>query len=261
MLLLNNLVENFLRTQLSNNNLFSQSLLFYGEDSLGKLTTAKLFAKSILCSNKQFGGCNQCSNCLAIDKGWHPDYKVVELSGDTIKDKDLEFIFDFLIYKPQMAQKKTLIINNAERFSIKTRSALLKVLEEPNPNTLIIFITDHPNKLLKTIKSRLLQIRFIKPKTLELTNYISKNYKVDPTKLDLFLKLSDNRTGDLIKYIENPEALKEKKKNIELFNSLIKNSFSDNSKIIKTIDEEIADETKKEGSSIKKNFLKNIIND
>jgi len=67
-LLLNPLVKNFLIEKLNNDTLINQSLLFWGESDLGKLSTAKVFAKSILCNSKTLGGCNQCSSCKAFEQ-------------------------------------------------------------------------------------------------------------------------------------------------------------------------------------------------
>jgi len=66
-LLLNNLVKDFLIEKLKNIDNLNQSLLFWGESDLGKLTTAKSFAKSILCHNKVLNGCNQCESCISFN--------------------------------------------------------------------------------------------------------------------------------------------------------------------------------------------------
>lgn len=62
-LLINPIVKNFLTAKIEDDNDLNQSLLFWGEPDLGKLTTAKLFAKSLLCHQNKIGGCDQCESC------------------------------------------------------------------------------------------------------------------------------------------------------------------------------------------------------
>lgn len=260
-LLLNSTVSNFLKSHLTSDALFTQSLLFHGESNLGKFTTAKAFAKGFLCEKRIFGGCDQCQSCLAVNNSWHPDFKLVELESDSIKDEDLKFLFDYLIYKPQISQKKVLIVNNSERLSSKTRSSLLKTLEEPNPNTLIILITDHPKKLLKTVRSRLIPLRFIKSSDLEIEKYVLDNFKISKTDLKLYTKLCNNKIGKIIEIINDKNILEVKKKNIKIFNSLLTSSFNDNVNTIKNIIDALKLKEKEEEYSLKKNFLKPIVND
>ena len=264
-LLINPIVKNFLITKLEDNNNLNQSLLFWGESDLGKLTTAKLFAKSLLCATKEFGGCDQCENCTAFDNQWHPDYLIIDFRGDSTKVRDTEKIFEFLLYKPQLSQKRVLIINNCEKITISAQSSLLKILEEPKNHITIILVTTNPQKLLKTINSRLLAIRFAKPKSSDIMDFVKNKYQTDSKNLSRVLELSQNHPAKIINYLKNPEALKTTENNIKFLNNLAKNNFCGQSKLIKELmtssvsKEEFALADEKE--KFVKTNLKKMIND
>ncbi len=266
-LLINPAVKNFLIAKLEDNNKLNQSLLFWGESDLGKFTTAKLFAKSLLCSQKKLGGCNQCENCTAFDHQWHPDYLAIDFTGDTTKVSDTDPIFQFLLYKPHLSTKRVLIINNCEKLNTSTQSSLLKILEEPKNNTTIILITTNPQKLFKTISSRLLWIHFTKPSETEIINFLKEKYKIDAKNLSKMLELAHNHPAKIINYLQNPETLKSTENNISLLNNLAKNNFCQQSKLIKELITNVqsAEESAQVDGDAKEKFIKTylkiIIND
>ena len=66
-LFLNKNTETFLKSQLDPETRLAQSLLFHGEENLGKLYTAKIFAKSVLCEKHVWMGCDNCNSCRAFN--------------------------------------------------------------------------------------------------------------------------------------------------------------------------------------------------
>jgi len=261
-LLLNHLVKDFLIEKLKNNDNLNQSLLFWGESDLGKLTVSKAFAKSILCKNKVFNGCNQCESCISFNNNWHPDYLLIDSKSDTIKVEDTLPLFDFLLYKPQISEKRILIINNCEKLNFTTQSSLLKTLEEPKNHFIIILITTNPQKLLKTIKSRLIPIRFIKPNKEELISFIQEKYPKHLKDLDYLMKLSQNRPAQIINFLENQNSLVEKESNIKIYRNLSKTNFINQSKLIKNLISEFENKfDNKDSESPIKTYLKTIVND
>ena len=139
-----------------------QSLLFFGEEGLGKKTVALTFAKLLLCQaeHKSWNQSCACQNCQMFDKGLHPDFLMLEPINNNIEIEAVRSTIEFLCYKPQFASRRILIINRAERLRPEAQDTLLKTLEEPPENTLIILITSYPQLLRPTVLSRLLPIRF-----------------------------------------------------------------------------------------------------
>jgi DNA polymerase III delta prime subunit len=137
-------------------------------------------------------------------------------------------------------------------------------LEEPKNHFIIILITTNPQKLLKTIKSRLLPIRFIRPTQVELINFIKEKYPNNLKDLPYLIELSQNRPAQIINFIENKETLKEKENNIKIYKNISKTNFINQSLIIKELlssfeKQETKDQTNTESSV--KTYLKNIVND
>jgi len=51
-----------------------QNLLFWGEESVGKMTTAEVFSEALFCNNRKgWERCGECSSCKMLEKGYHPD--------------------------------------------------------------------------------------------------------------------------------------------------------------------------------------------
>lgn len=125
----------------------SHAYLFAGPVGVGKMTVAKKLAEMVV---------------GPITENFNPDLLEVGLLQDkseiTIAQiRDLSYK---LSLKPYSAQYKVAIIDNAESMNSEAANALLKVLEEPKPNTIIILITSNPNRLPKTIVSRTQKITF-----------------------------------------------------------------------------------------------------
>ena len=259
-LLLNDLVKSFLTERLKDDSNLNQSLLFWGESDLGKLTTAKLFAKSILCSNNKLGGCNDCENCKAINNNWHPDYLLIDTDNDNIVVDDTSPIFKFFLYKPQLSKKRILIINDCEKLNLTTQSSLLKLLEEPKNDFLIILVSSNPQKLLKTIRSRVIPIRFTKPSKQELMSFIESKYQKDIKNLDYLIDLAEGKPAKLINFIENQPSSKLKENNIQIYKNILKSNFVKQSSIIKDIVSNLKEKDELKNLS-KKNYLKTLVND
>jgi DNA polymerase III subunit delta' len=188
---------------------------------------------------------------------------LIDSKGDSIKVEDALPIFDFLLYKPQLSQKRVLIINDCEKVNLTVQSSLLKILEEPKDHFLIILISTNPHKLLKTIKSRVIPLRFTKPNKSELINFIELNHPTKAKDLEHLITLSQNHTAKAIEYLNNNDSLKSREKNIQMFQRIMGNNFIEQSDIIKNLIAEfeaLEKEFPDKNLGIK-TFLKTLIND
>jgi len=100
--------------------------------------------------------CGQCKSCELLVAGSHPDIRVLEPSGaaNLIKVDQVRDLIGFLAQTPQISQWKIAWINDAHRMNQNAANALLKVLEEPQGDSLIVLSTDRPQTLLPTVRSR-----------------------------------------------------------------------------------------------------------
>lgn len=91
------------------------------------------------------------------------DLSIVRASGQEIRIEDLDDALRDLASKPSVGKARVVIVEQAERFSETTGNRVLKPLEEPPPHSFLILISDRPEDLLPTIRSRCIPVPFRNP--------------------------------------------------------------------------------------------------
>ena len=137
--------------------------LFIGPENSDKLQVAREFSQWLLCSNQHAGqACGLCKQCNLFISASHPDfYQLTPQDGESaIVVEDVRTLNDFLAGKPQFSAKKIVLLYPAEKMNRHAANALLKNLEEPGANTLLILLTTHADLLLTTIVSRCQRLNF-----------------------------------------------------------------------------------------------------
>ncbi len=152
----------------------ASTFLFVGLEGFGKRLFALQLAQGLLClrsASDSLEICGECESCRLFVSGNHPDLQVVERpAGKSTLPIDL-FIGDRehrnkrglcfnLSRKPYLERRKIAIIDEADFFSQESANCLLKTLEEPPPNAVLILIGTSQSKQLPTILSRSQTIRF-----------------------------------------------------------------------------------------------------
>ncbi|MDH4248541.1 MAG: DNA polymerase III subunit delta', partial [Deltaproteobacteria bacterium] len=148
----------FLQSALSRERIPS-AFLFHGPRHVGKRTTALALAMALNCAQHP-GGCGECPSCRKIAEALHPDVETVVPDGQYIKIDQVREVQEHISLIPYEARKRVIIISQAERMNLQAANAFLKTLEEPPGNTLIVLCADQPGRLLETIRSRCLPVRF-----------------------------------------------------------------------------------------------------
>lgn len=125
-------------------NKLPHALLFSGIDGIGKLLTAKMLAKSLLCCNLQQGNmaCGYCNSCKMFDEQNHPDFYYLEPEGKTrklIKIEQIRQIQAKIALSPYLSDKQVVIINDAQYLNDTAGNSLLKTLEEPIGRSVFYF--------------------------------------------------------------------------------------------------------------------------
>lgn len=136
--------------------------LFVGPDGVGKRTIAMGLAQALHCGQQHPDFCGHCPNCTAIQNHNHPDVRFVEpLPGKKdISIQQVRGIEKELIYRSFSSGKKVAIFNPASLMNRPAQNALLKTLEEPPQNCLLILIAASGGMLLPTVRSRCLRLSF-----------------------------------------------------------------------------------------------------
>ncbi|MEW9624817.1 DNA polymerase III subunit delta' [Rhodanobacter geophilus] len=151
------------------------ALLLCGPAGLGKRAFAQRFVRGLQCERAQGGeACGQCRSCLLLDAGTHPD--LVTLSFGLRKDgtprteiviEQIRELSARLAMSSQFGGWQVALIDPADAMNAAAANALLKTLEEPTGQTLLVLLADAPWRLPQTIRSRCQRIEFGVPPTEE----------------------------------------------------------------------------------------------
>lgn len=133
-------------------NRLSHAYCFKGVDGIGKCTFAIELSKVLLCAEDII-----CQK--KCDRQSHPDLLIIK-EESTILTEQVVAIQQFINTKPYQSNLKVVIVDDAGQMIEQAQNKLLKLLEEPQGHALIIFITNKANKLLKTVRSRMIDIDF-----------------------------------------------------------------------------------------------------
>jgi len=179
---------------------FPHSLLFYGPRGVGKYSLAKSIVRYFNCSHTdpERKGRDNCETCMQIDNEVYPDLYIirtektitksgVEKDSKEIKKAQIKQVIKHMHYKPFKGDNKFFIIDEAESMSDISENAFLKTLEEPLPNNYIILISHNINRILGTILSRCIKIKFEPLKENVLLKIIKDKYKMND---EMALKIS-----------------------------------------------------------------------
>jgi DNA polymerase-3 subunit gamma/tau len=141
-------------------NRLSHAYLFSGLRGSGKTSTARIFAKALICEKGiTHQPCGSCQNCTMALENRHMD--VVEMDGaSSRKIDDIRDLIEQTKYKPTTARFKIFIIDEVHMLTKEAFNALLKTLEEPPSYVKFILATTDPLKLPATILSRTQHFRF-----------------------------------------------------------------------------------------------------
>jgi len=147
---------------------FAHTYLFSGPAHVGKSLVAEYFIQTLFCLNYQESGsaiawpCGECQSCRQFGKGVHPDYFLLSpeegkraIGIDQVREWQRS-----LGNKSFLTKYKIGLIAGAELLTTEAANALLKTIEEPVGNTIIVLLTDDLNLLLPTIISRSQVIKF-----------------------------------------------------------------------------------------------------
>ena len=145
------------------------ALLFYGMGGIGKKMLALHFAKTFLCTGQGACPCGLCESCRLMDIAnnsfAHPDFYLLtaEEAGKDIKIEQVKEMAKQAAFAPVLSGHKVCIIDDAGQMTAEAANSLLKLLEEPPPGWLFILITQQAERLLPTVLSRVIRLRFEAP--------------------------------------------------------------------------------------------------
>ncbi|MCD6459360.1 DNA polymerase III subunit [bacterium] len=187
-----NIWENSRLKSVLESNRLAQAYLFLGQDQQKKIWTAMSLAKSLFCSLDGADFCDQCPSCKKIEHHNHPDILWLRPVGAsrTIKINTVRHLQSVFALKSFVGGKKLAFIIGADRMQEQAANALLKIIEEPQGNSLIVLMAENIEKLLPTIISRCQQIFFPLSPVEHIKEYLQTQFNADPEKAEFISVLS-----------------------------------------------------------------------
>lgn len=139
----------------------AHAYIFEGPNGTKKLSTAFLFAKSLLCTNPDgFNPCNTCHNCRRVDNRTHPNLFHVKPQGKVIKKEQIQDLINEFSKASVETGPRIYIIEEADKLNLTSGNTLLKTMEEPGADIYQVMITENYSALLKTLVSRAETLHF-----------------------------------------------------------------------------------------------------
>ena len=163
----NEKVKEYLNSTIENKNI-SHSFMFVGKPGIGKKQFAHQYAEMIMClqDGKCDGNSVKCDSCVKFEGNANPDYVEITPDGKTLKIEQIRNLQARIVEKPITSRRKVYVIDDADLMSEEAQNCLLKTLEEPPEYAVIILIVSNESRILPTIKSRCVIIKF-QPLTLK----------------------------------------------------------------------------------------------
>lgn len=185
--------------------------LFTGSQGLGRRTLALRLAQALNCTNPPAPGvpCRACPDCIQIERMQHPDLAIVEADqkGGTLKVDQIRELQRSLSLAPYQARYRVAVLLRFEEANPNAANALLKTLEEPAPQVIMMITAESSESLLPTIVSRCEVLR-LRPLSLETTAQgLQARWGLPPEEARLLAHLSGGRPGYALHLHQSPEQM------------------------------------------------------
>lgn len=141
--------------QMIQHNRTTHAYLLHGDPGTGKKEIARILAMRLFCRETETTEpCLTCVNCKRVSSGNHPDLHWIKPDGASIKKEQIQDLQREFTYSGLESNRKVYVIEEAALMTTNAQNRLLKFLEEPSQETTAILMTENPQALLDTIRSR-----------------------------------------------------------------------------------------------------------
>ena len=187
-------------------NRFAHFYLISGPKGSGKHTLARLLAGALMCESDH-RPCGTCSACRKIMADTHPDFITVEdPEHKNVAVRIIREARESIFVRPNEGARKIYLF--PQEMGIEGQNALLKVLEEPPSYGVFIILSDNPEKLLPTVRSRCTTLQLTAVDRSILKPWLAAKFpNADPMDVDAAIFRSNGYPGQALEMLENGENL------------------------------------------------------
>src|SRR5579859_3464433 len=197
--------------------------LFSGPEHIGKALLAQRFAQTLLCT----GGadahvapqnpCNVCLSCRKVMHGNHPDVHYISRPPDRqfILIEQVRALQGDAARRTLEGRRNIFIIQGMHEMNVQAANCLLKTLEEPEPDVVLLLTAPDPGLLLPTVLSRVQQVPMQLLTTTQIKTALEQRWQVEPEEAALVGALAAGRMGWAVQAVEDEDMLAERQAQLE----------------------------------------------
>jgi len=213
----------------------SHAYLLSGPSGVGKMTLAVETAQAVNCLGKA-RPCGECVQCVRIERGLHADMRIVGVDTDGSDDGRRRVVISIdqvrevqreAGLKPYEGRSRVFVFDGAEHLSEEAANCLLKTLEEPPDQVLLMLLTADHGALLPTLVSRcqLLELRPVPAR--ELAQTLQSTYGTDESRALEIARLSGGMPGWAIQAVSQPGPLEELAEKLETIERVVRSGLEE----------------------------------
>ena len=203
--------------------------LFAGPQHIGKTLLAHRFAQTLLCTGgtdsrlAPLGPCNTCLSCRKVLHGNHPDVHVIAKPPDkqAILIEQIRMLQSDAARRTLEGRRNIFIIQDAHEMNLQAANCLLKTLEEPESDVVLLLTVPETGLLLPTILSRVQLITMHLLPATQIKSALVEQWEVESQEADLIAALAAGRMGWAVQAVEDDEMLAERKEQLDLLTKVL----------------------------------------
>ena len=202
--------------------------LIAGPEGVGKETLARAFAMTLNCKHPDpsLHPCGECSSCRRIVSGNHPDVLYTQTDANTgaLKIEEIRAMTGRIALKPFEGPYRIAIFRDFDHAQPRAQDALLKTLEEPPPQAVLLLLAPSTDMILPTITSRSQVIHLRPVATQKISDLLFAKYGADAQMASVLAHISGGRIGWALSALQNPEVLEQREQQLALLEEILQSN-------------------------------------
>lgn len=202
--------------------------LLAGPPRIGKSLLARRFAQTLLCTGGPDPGaapqepCNQCLSCRKVLHGNHPDVHIISKAPDKqyILIEQVRELQSDAARRTMEGRRNIFIIEDAQDMNAQAANCLLKTLEEPEQDVVLLLTVPDAGQLLPTIVSRVQKIPMQLLTASQIRSALIEQWEIEAQEAELIAALAAGRLGWAVEAVEDEDLLAERRAQLELITKL-----------------------------------------